>query len=574
MSDSEESNKPQQIIELDFDFNEVQVVSEAFFKESEEILSDLDEHIMRLESHPHDEVLLQGLFRKVHTLKGSVGAVPGGQLLGSLSHEFETLLDRLRKQKLIPTKECIEIFLHSSRILKILAENLRTHREIYPEELSEAIELIARYGTFQLTPSSEGAPSERSAAAGEDIAESPRNKDGIWLSKEQMASLMQLSSDFIILKNAVQVTSDNTEQVTVQKLLEKQTSLSNSLNMLSDQFQGILDKAQKLPLKEAFAGLFPLVRQAAYELKKDVRFEDIGFELEVDKVLAHDMYKALMHMVRNSIDHGIEKPEKRTELGKPMQGVLRISVEEKSSVIHCIVKDDGKGLDKDRILQRALEKGLTNALEASQMSEEKIFSFIFHPGFSTKEKITTMSGRGVGMDVVQTIATKYAGHIEIKSKPGEGSEIHMVIPVPKKLLVERCLLAHWKDFSLAFPLSEVSHITSCDDLQVTDVDHLRFCQHDGRTVPLMTLEEIYQFRNLVPIANVKKMSAVFLRVNDFHLGILVDRIQHQTDLVIKNFGSLIKKTPGFKGNSVLNTEEIAYVVDSAELKDLLQKESA
>lgn len=573
MSSDSEDSKSNQIIELDFDFNEVQVVSEAFFKESEEILSDLDEHILRLEAHPHDEILLQGLFRKVHTLKGSVGAVPGGQLLGSLSHEFETLLDRLRKQKILPTKECIEIFLHSSRILKVLAENLRTHREIYPEELSEAIELIARYGTFQISPSAEPAtPNERMTSDAE--IETPRNKDGIWLSKEQMASLMQLSSDFIILKNNLQTMTDTKENLTVQKMQERQSTLSHSLNLLSDQFQGILDKAQKLPLKEAFSGLFPLVRQAAYELKKDIRFEDVGFELEVDKVLAQDLYKALMHMVRNSIDHGIEKPEARTEAGKPMQGVLRISVEERSSVIHCIIKDDGKGLDKDRILQRALEKGLTNALEAAQMSEEKIFSFIFHPGFSTKEKITTMSGRGVGMDVVQNVVTKYGGSIDIHSKVGEGSEIHLHIPVPKKLLVERCLLAHWGEFHFAFPLSEVSHLSSCEELQMLDVDHLRFCQFEGRTVPLLTVEEIYQFKTVTTMDQVKKMSAVFLRVQDFYLGILVDKIEHQTDLVIKSFGGLIKKSPGFKGNSVLTDEEIAYVVDSAELQSLLKKEGA
>lgn len=573
MSSDSEDKKSQQIIELDFDFNEVQVVSEAFFKESEEILSDLDEHILRLEAHPHDEILLQGLFRKVHTLKGSVGAVPGGQLLGSLSHEFETLLDRLRKQKILPTKECIEIFLHSSRLLKVLAENLRTHREIYPEELSEAIELIARYGTFQITSSADAAwPSERAAADTE--MEVPRNKDGIWLSKEQMSALMQLSSDFIILKNNLQTMTDTKENLTVQKMQERQSTLSHSLNLLSDQFQGILDKAQKLPLKEAFSGLFPLVRQAAYELKKDVRFEDVGFELEVDKVLAQDLYKSLMHMVRNSIDHGIEKPEARSEAGKSMQGVLRIAVEEKSSVIHCVVKDDGKGLDKDRILQRALEKGLTNGLEAAQMSEEKIFAFIFHPGFSTKEKITTMSGRGVGMDVVQNVVTKYGGTIEVFSKVGEGSEIHLHIPVPKKLLVERCLLAHWSEFTYAFPLSEVSHISSCDQLQMTDVNHLRFCQFENRTVPLMTMEEVYQFKTLVPLGQVQKMSVVFLRMQDFYMGVLVDKIEHQTDLVIKSFGGLIKKTPGFKGNSVLTDEEIAYVIDSAELQGLLQKEGA
>lgn len=579
MSDSENKNSPpviDQIIELDFDFNEVQVVSEAFFKESEDILSDLDEHILKLESHPHDEILLHSLFRKVHTLKGSAGAVPGGQLFGSLSHEFETLLDRLRKQKIQPTKSCIEIFLHSSRLLKLLAENLRTHRDIYPEELSEAIELIARYGSFQLNSSTEEAsPAGRNAANDEpQIEEGSRIKDGIWLSKEQMASLMQLSSDMIILKNSFQTLVTSKETLTLQKVHEKQGTLFHAMNILSDQFQGLLDRAQKVPLKEAFSGLFPLVRQAAYELKKEVRFEDQGFELPVDKSLAQDLYKALVHMARNSLDHGIEKPEVRQENGKSPQGTLKISIEEKSGLLYCEVSDDGKGLDKDKILERALAKGLINALEAGQMSEEKIFSFIFHPGFSTKEKVTTMSGRGVGMDVVQNIVQKYGGEVLVHSKAGEGSQIKLTIPVPRTLMVERCLLSEWQGYSLSFPLSEVSHISSCESLQVTEVDHLRFCQFKEKTVPLLSLHEIYQVKIALTLDEVKRMSVVFLKTEDFYFGFLVDRIQQQADLVIKGFGDLIQKTPGFKGNSVLTDEQICYVVDSAEIRGLLQKEPA
>jgi two-component system chemotaxis sensor kinase CheA len=570
MSESE-NKKPQQIIELDFDFNEVQLVSEAFFKESEEILSDLDEHILRLEAHPHDEVLVQGLFRKVHTLKGSVGAVPGGQLLGSLSHELETLLDRLRRQKIPPTKECIEMFLHSSRLLKILAESLRTHREIYPEELSEAIELIARYGSFQLNTSAE-LPTEKTFTNETQEVPGQRSKDGIWLSKEQISSLMQLSCDFIILKNSFQMLAVATETMTLQKVQEKQLSFSHSLNALSGQFQGILDKAQKIPLKEALSGLFPLVRQTAYELKKDVRFKDIGFELEVDKGLATDLYKALMHMVRNSLDHGIETPAIRTQAGKSSQGTLQIKIEERIAVVHCEIQDDGKGLDKERILQRALENGLTNALEASQMSEAKIYSFIFHPGFSTKEKITTISGRGVGMDVVQNIVTKYAGHVEVTSKIGRGSTIHLSIPVPRKLLVERCLLAQWQDYTLAIPLSDVSHISSCGELQFTSVDGIRFCQFNDMTVPLLTLEEIYKFKTNVSLDQAKVMSVIFINSQNFHLGVLVDKIQHQADLVIKSFGNLIKRSPGFKGNSVLTDDQIAYVIDSGDLLSILKKE--
>src|SRR5207253_6191864 len=154
----------------------------------------------------------------------------------------------------------------------------------------------------------------------------PRSKDGVWLTKDQMAALMELFSYFIILKNSFQMIVESKDTMSLQKIHEKQGTISHSLNVLSDQFQGILDKAQKTPLKEAFSGLFPLVRQAAYELKKDVRFVDTGFDLEVDKVLATDLYKALMHMVRNSMDHGFETPELRTQAGKNPQGLLQIKI--------------------------------------------------------------------------------------------------------------------------------------------------------------------------------------------------------------------------------------------------------
>lgn len=573
MSDIEDK-KSQQIIELDFDFNEAQVVSDAFFKESAELLVNLDEDILRLESFPHDEILLQGLFRKVHTLKGSVGAVPGGQLLGSLAHEFETLLDRLRKQKVLPTRECIEIFLHSSRMLKILAENLRTHREIYPEELSEVIELITRYGSFQLTASENNAGAEKVFGERESFDRGAVPKDGLWLSKEQMSDLMQVSSDFILLKNSMQQLSGMVDILNPQKLQEKQVTITHAFSRLSDQLQNLLDKAQKTPLKEALSSLVPLIRQTTYELKKEVHFLDHGFELEVDKGLAQDLSQALMHMVRNSLDHGIENLEQRLAAGKNPQGQLSIRFEEKAAVIHCRIQDDGQGMNRERILQRALEKGLTNALEASQMSEEKIFTFIFHPGFSTSEKVTTISGRGVGMDVVQNIVTKYGGQIELKSVAGEGTVIHLQIPVPRKLMVERCLLASWQDHVLAFPLSEVLHIGTCDGQQLTEVDHLRFCQFAGQTIPLLSMEELYGLELLIPREQVQTMTAVLVKAQEFQMALLVDRIQYQVDLVIKPFGRLVGGMPGFKGNSILTDDVIAYVVDASSLQDLFKREAA
>lgn len=546
-----------EIIELDFDFSESSAVSEVFFKESEEILADLDEHILKVESYPHDEVLLKSLFRKIHTLKGSAGAVPGGQLFGSLAHEFEALLETLRRESILPTPECCELFLHSSRLLKVLAENLRSHREIYPEELSEVIELITRYGSFQ--PSRPSAQTRTKPNAIETTEFREKQQDGVWLSKEQMQALLQVSSDFIALKNTA---------------TGREEELRHKLGLLSGQLQSCLDKAQKVVLKDVLSGLFPLARQAAYELEKEIEVTTEGFDLEVDKFLAQDLNKALVHMIRNSMDHGIESPAERLAVQKPSAGKLSISIIERSSFIECTIRDDGRGMNPEKILDRALEKGLINGLQASQLSKEEIFQFVFHPGFSTKVRVTTLSGRGVGMDVVQSLVQKNGGSIHIESNLGEGCSILLKIPIPKALLVERCLVTNWSELSLAFPISEVASIATAEGLQITEMNQQRFCQFEDRTIPLMTVSEILEQKASNAQSSTLKMSVVFMKTADRVVGILVDQVHHQADLVIKPMSSLTARTPGFKGSSLLDEESIAYVLDPSELLGLVKKAAA
>jgi two-component system chemotaxis sensor kinase CheA len=542
------------IIELDLDFNVSSVVSDAFFKESEEILANLDEHIAKLESFPHDQLLVQSLFRKIHTLKGSAGAIPGGQLFGSLAHEFEALLETLRRQKIPASAEACALFLHSSRLLKVLADNLKTQREIYPEELSEVIELISRYGTYQ--PSSSVRTPEVSATAGLEAPDQRRHQsDGLWITKEQMAALLQISSEFITLKNSASLS---------------QPQLLQKLNTLSGQLQDHVDRAQKIQLQEVFSGLFPLAKQAAYELRKEVELTASGLETEVDKFLAQDLYKSLIHMIRNGLDHGIESPEERLASGKPAVGKLKIAVTEQSGFLRCDVSDDGRGLECKKLIDRALEKGLINAIQAGQLSEEQIFSFIFHPGFSTKERITTLSGRGVGMDVVQSTVQKYGGTIKVESVLGQGCMMRLRIPVPRTLLVERCMVAAWKGLVMGFPLSEVSTISTVGSLMLTDVQGRRFCQYEGQTVPLLTLEEIYQGGEMTEITEFKALSVVFVKSENSLLGLLVEKIENQLDLVIKPTNSLMKKTEGFKGTAMLG-DTVTYVLDPAEMISLVKR---
>lgn len=553
------------------DFAQVEEVSRVFFEEAKEILEELDAHILRLEQSPADRDQINLLFRKVHTIKGSVGAVPGGQLLGSLAHEFEALLGRLKRESRPADKTCIDLFLQSSRMLRVLSGGLRDKRDLYPEELSETIELITHYGSFQFSDEPSGtalvfdpttALQSQSSSASEDA--------GVWLSVPQLNEFLRLSGELLVLKNFYQMMNQTVNFRLDPDLFERrQTDFSQSLGKIVDQFHGQVQSVRKETVGEALQGLHVLTRQASTELNKNVKIEIRGEDLLIDKALGKDIYEALVHIVRNSIDHGIEDQFERTVQGKTPNGTLSLEIFEKNNSIHLVFEDDGKGLDKDRILQKALSSGLVTVTDSQALSDSEIYGFIFKPGFSTKDKVTTMSGRGVGMDVVHMMIQKYQGRIAIENRPGQGACFKMEIPIPQFVMVESALLSSWQDYQFAFPITAVVHISSCHELQFNQLEHLRFCQFAGKTVPVVSYSEIILGKIETPIEEVRRMSTIFIKSKNSLFALLVHRIEAQTDLVVKKFGSFLKDQRGFKGISILADGRACYIVDPDNMVELL-----
>lgn len=568
MSDEKKSleNSQQEDAVIMIDFEQVEEVSRVFFEESKEILEDLDGLILKIENDPANADLINLLFRKIHTIKGSVGAVPGGQLLGSLAHECEALLTRIKRESRTVTKECIDLFLKSSRLLKVLAESLRDKREVYPEELSEAIELISAYGTFNFAETS----SVVNTSLKKDQAKGNTEENGVWLSVSQMNEFLRISGELLVLKNFFHMMNQTVNFREQPELFERrQTDFSQNLAKISDQFQKQVQIVRKEKASESFQGLHVLVRQASTELNKNVQLDIAGGDQLIDKGLGQDLYEALVHLVRNSIDHGIEDQFERALQGKSPIGSLHLDIAEKNNTVYISFNDDGKGLDKEKILQRAVRLSLVGEDEAQKLTDEEIYRFIFHAGFSTKEKVTTISGRGVGMDIVLATVEKYLGKIIIENTEGRGACFRMEIPIPQHIMVESALLCTWKDFQLAVPLTSVAHIGSCDELQITTVDHLRYCQFNGLTVPLMDYQEILQLQISQSEETVRKSSAVFIKIKDTALALLVDKIEAQTDLVVKSFGKIIGNQKGFKGVSILADEKVTYILDPEKMLSLL-----
>lgn len=555
---------------IDLDADQISFVSNTFFEECNAILSDLDQLILKIEESPDNSDLIATLFRKIHTLKGSVGAVPGGQLLGSLAHEFEALIDRFRKSEVTFSKEAIDLFLHSSKLFKILSQNLQKNSQIPPEELSETIEVITRYSSFQLPDKSQQQPKKKNVE--NKSRKTSIDEDGVWLSSEQLNHLVKVSSELVVIKNLYQMLGQSVDLRNQPDVFEKkQTDLYQTLNKLTDILQDQMVLIQKITMEDAFANLQALLRQTCNEVKKEVKVHATGFDLAVDKGLASDLYQSLVHILRNSIDHGLETKEEREAIGKTSEGNIYLICEEKNGHVLFTIKDDGKGLDKEKILQKAIEKGLVEEANSAKLTESEIFHLIFHPGFSTKDKISKISGRGVGMDVVKQMVDSYEGKIHLDSIPGKGLTITLDIPIPRKIMVEKVLLCKWMNFEFAIPINSIMRVTNCHELTITEAGGYRFCQFDKMTLPLLNYKEIKDEKLYLNIEEVKKRSVVFIRNKNLYLALLVDEIDKQMDLVIRGFDSLTGKVEGFRGSSVLADDKITYVVDPMQLTQMVLK---
>ena len=540
------------------DLVQVDQLKATFFEEAHSILSDLEDLIGQLEKNPHDFEITQTLFRKIHTLKGNVGAIPGGQMVGSIAHEFEAVLGKIKDAGVQVNDQLIDIFFKSSRILSNLINSLKEQRELYPEELSEAIELISEYGAL----SYQSRDLRIVHRSDKREANSPQ-QHGIWLSSDLFENFMRLSGELLVLKNSFAALKDieSLKQNPVEHQ-KRQDDFILNLSKISDQLQNQIKVASHEKAKSLFKGLYVLVRQVATELNKDVHFSIEGEDVLLDKFLAREIYDSLVHILRNSLDHGIEDQFERATQGKSPKGQIKLVIENHDNEVLFKITDDGLGLNREKIMNKAVNKGLVSLDSAEQMTDSQIYSMIFEHGFSTREKVTTLSGRGVGMDVVKTSVLKLKGSIDLSSEQGQGLEIIIRIPHLRHIIVDSILLCQWQDSNLAIPLTAVERVVPMNEAQIIRLTEGTYLQIDGKSVLLCEYKNIYDRRFEF---NKSDGCLVIIRHKQDYLALYVDKVETQTELVVKEFDDIVKKQRGCKGLSVLSDERIVYVIDPESL---------
>jgi len=285
-----------------------------------------------------------------------------------------------------------------------------------------------------------------------------------------------------------------------------------------------------------------------------------GEETELDRTVVDEIGDPLIHLLRNSLDHGIESPEERIAKGKPKIGTIRLSARHEGNGVIIEVEDDGKGMDKEKILKKALERGLVDQTTASSMKDEEILALSFLPGLSTKDKATELSGRGVGMDVVKSTVESLKGTVTLESEKGRGTIVR--IRMPLTLAIIEALLVTVKDYVYAIPIANIDTTQKIADGEIKVVQDREVFMLRGEVIPVIRLRELFGYSKN---DNLKQENIVIIKVGNKKYGVIVDRLLGQDDIVIKSLGSMLSDVKEFSGGAILGDGRIALILDVSSL---------
>ena len=542
-----------------------------FLTETHEGLSAVDEALLRLERAPDDAPTLAEVFRQVHTIKGTCGFL-GLSRLEKMAHAGETILGLYRDGSLKVTPEGITlIFTAVDAIRQIVVGLEQTGQEPEGDDSAviAALDAAARGESVTLpkapevkaatpveaAPIAAAAPRTQEAPAEAVQTESATAQQTIRVSVEVLEDLMTLVSELVLTRNQLmqlaRVSSDSQISVPLQRLS----------HITSELQEGVM-KTRMQPIGNAWAKLPRLVRDLANELGKKIELEMRGADTELDRQVLELIKDPLTHMVRNSGDHGLEKPADRRAAGKPETGRILLNAYHQGGHIIIEIGDDGRGLPVEKIRAKVLAQGLATETELAQMSEHDVLRFIFRPGFSTAQQITSVSGRGVGMDVVKTNIERIAGKIELSSKEGRGTTF--TIKIPLTLAIVSALIVQAGGERFAIPqIGVVELVRVGDELEgstriemIKDAPVLRL---RDRLLPLVSLSSLLRLRD-APVGGLKGY-VVVMQVGANVFGIVVDRVFDTEEIVVKPVAPILRHITMFSGNTILGDGSVIMILD-------------
>lgn len=562
------SNKRLEQIEIDR--KEAETLLAIFLDEARDQMIGIEESLLRLEDEPGNFAEIDRLFRNIHTIKGSSGSTKKTEHLTPLAHAIEGLLARIKEKSIRLNGAIIDTLLNAVDFLSLQLKAIEND-EVGPDvgPIIKALKDIEEAPIDQSM--SDASPSDMDARSHEQESET-----GVYVSTEKLDSFMEMCGELIAVKNAFYMFTRESGYLTEAGLTSAK-DISNSLEKVTDRIQSQLMEIRKVSLKKLFAKLPRIVRQINTELHKEAVLEMHGEDVTVDKTIANMLSGCLSHAVRNALDHGLESHEERLAKGKPVKGRIVVKAVDLVDEISISIADDGRGIDRQAVLEKAIRMKLLDEEQANQLSEQEILRFIFHSGFSTASKVTSISGRGVGMDAIQSAVQTCGGDLLIESKLGQGTTITITLPVLKTVNVVHAILVESNETFYAIPLKNVSAVSNIRSQQLTPIKNFMSFQYRGKSTRVASYAELQssssQLRHATWSTDDEDRLVVIISNQEEQFGLLVDRVVGQLDAVIRPFNKLISDLRGFEGTAVIGNGKIAYVVAADELIALANNSS-
>ncbi len=457
--------------------------------------------------------------------------------------EFEALLDQLHGSGQGPTKQGAATTSPEPLVDKAATEAVQKAKQAAP---------AAPKATP--APAKTSAPAAPKAAPKKDDKKAspaaPPAETTVRVDTKRLDQIMNMVGELVLVRNRLISLGINSNDESMSKAIA-------NLDVVTGDLQGAVMKTRMQPIKKVF-GRFPrVVRDLARSLKKEITLELVGEETDLDKNLVEALADPLVHLVRNSVDHGIEMPDDRAAAGKPRMGTVQLSASQEGDHILLTIEDDGKGMDAEKLKEIAISRGVLDADAAARMSDVEAFNLIFAPGFSTKTEISDISGRGVGMDVVKTKINQLNGTVNIDSQLGKGTRLDIKVPLTLAILPTLMIVVGKQTFAL--PLGAVNEIINMDIKKTNTVDGQLTMIVRSKAIPLFFLGE-WLIRGPKNIDK-EKGHVVVVQIGTQQVGFVVDALIGQEEVVIKPLDALLQGTPGMAGATITSDGGIALILD-------------
>lgn len=369
---------------------------------------------------------------------------------------------------------------------------------------------------------------------------------------ERIDRLMNLFEEFIIDRGRLERLADEVGQPELNETVEKIKRGTNEL-------QSLVLTLRMMPIEQVFNRFPRMVRSVAKEIHKKVQLDISGAETELDRTVIDEIGDPLVHLIRNAIDHGIERPEVRVKAGKPEQGMLALRAYHGGNRVFIEIEDDGAGINVDKVRSKALERGVISDEEATMMSENELAMLIFAPGFSTADVVTDLSGRGVGLDVVKNKIESLGGVVSLETVAGQGTKFQVSLPLTLSII--SAMLVQVGEESYAIPLSSILETTLLDEADILTAHRERVFDFRGQLVPLVYLKEMFGIESETK----SQFPVVVVRKGNKLVGVVVNDLIGQQEIVMKPLGTYLEGIPAISGATILGDGRVALIVDSNDL---------